>query len=118
MMRGIRGAVTVKKNSKDEILEATKKLLCEMAGSNDVEVCDIVSAIFTVTDDLNREFPAKAARLMGWENVPLLCALEIPVPKSLKKCVRVLMHINSNKSQKEIKHVYLEGAKVLREGSS
>ncbi len=115
MIRGIRGAIIVKKNSPKEILDATGRLLEEIVKSNDVSIEDIASVIFTVTHDLNAVFPAEAARKIGWKHVPLLCAKEIDVPKSLKKCVRVLMLVNSAKRQQDVKHIYLEGAKVLRE---
>jgi chorismate mutase len=114
MLRGIRGAITVKKNSKAEILSATTRLLTDLMGKNGVKPGEIASIFFTVTGDLNAEFPARAARLIGMNNVPLMCAVEINVPKSLKKCIRVLMHVNTGKSQDKIKPVYLEGAVVLR----
>ncbi len=115
MIRGIRGAITVKNNSKEEILEATKKLLKEMVSQNKIEVADIASAIFSVTSDLNTSFPAEAARLIGWKNTPLLCTCEIPVSGSLSKCIRILIHFNTEKKQSDIKAVYLDGAKILRE---
>ncbi|MFA4967622.1 MAG: chorismate mutase [Candidatus Margulisiibacteriota bacterium] len=117
MIRGIRGAITVKKNSKKAIITATVRLLAEMIRGNKVKVSDIASIIFSSTADLNAEFPARAAREMGFDLVPLFCVVEINVPKSLKKCVRVLMHVNTGKSQKEINHVYLEGAANLRKES-
>ncbi len=113
-IRGIRGAVTAKKNTRGEILSATKELLSEMVKSNHLEIGEIASAIFSVTKDLNAEFPAAAAREMGWEETPLLCTCEIDVPKSLKRCIRVLLHVNSEKSQSEMRHVYLRGAVKLR----
>lgn len=114
MIRGIRGAITVKNNSKEEILEATKKVLQEMVTQNQIKIEDIASAIFSVTTDLNAAFPAEAARLIGWKHTSLLCTTEIPVPDSLTKCIRVLLHVNSDKKQDEIKPVYLEEAKTLR----
>ncbi|MBI5701636.1 chorismate mutase [Candidatus Saganbacteria bacterium] len=115
MLRGIRGAITVKKNSVEEILSATEKLLKEIIKANSISIHDIASAFFTSTSDLDAEFPAKAARLMGWVNVPLLCACEISVPQSLKRCIRALILLNSDKQQKDIKNIYLEGAITLRE---
>lgn len=115
MLRGIRGAITVKGNNKADILSATEKLLSKMVKENAIKTEDIASVIFTASQDLNAEFPAKAARKNGWEIVPLLCATEINVPHGLKLCIRVLIHLNTDKSQKDIKHVYLDGAKILRE---
>ena len=114
MLRGVRGATTVENNTVSDVLNATKELLKEILDANSLNVNDIASIIFSATDDLNAEFTAKAARLMGLDQVPLLCSREIAVPKSLEKCIRVLMHINSNKQQKEIKHIYLKNAKDLR----
>ena len=114
MIRGIRGAITVKKNTKEAIVTAAIRLLAEMIRSNKMKVQDIASIIFSSTKDLNAEFPARAARQMGFDLIPLFCAVEIDVPKSLKKCVRVLMHVNTGLKQKDIKHIYLEGAKTLR----
>ncbi len=115
MIRGIRGAITVKDNILAEILSAAEKLLAEIVKSNNINVEDIASVIFSATSDLNAVFPAEAARSMGWKFVPLLCTSEIDVPKGLKKCIRVLLHVNTNLGQHEIKHIYLDGAKVLRE---
>jgi chorismate mutase len=113
-IRGIRGAVTAKKNTRAEIVAATTKLLREMKSSNKLKVADIASAVFSVTKDLNAEFPAVAARKIGWINTPLLCTYEIAVPRSLKKCIRVLLHVNTGKKQKSIKNVYIGEAKKLR----
>jgi chorismate mutase len=95
-VRGIRGATTVAADSPDLILDATTELLETMVGANGVGVDDIASVIFTVTSDLKSEFPAVAARRLGWTPTPLLCMAEIPVPDSLPRCIRVLMHVNSN----------------------
>ncbi len=114
MIRGIRGATTVKADSKAEILSATKELLSEMVKSNGVKTGDICSAIFSLTKDLKAVFPAEGAREMGWTFVPLFCVSEINVSGSLKRCVRVLLHVNTKKQQKDIKHVYLREAKILR----
>lgn len=113
-LRGIRGAITVEENSKSAIISATKELLKEMAEVNQLAVEDIASVIFSVTKDLNAEFPAAAARELGWNDTPLLCTYEIDVPKSLPRCIRVLLHLNTQKEQKEMKHVYLKGARSLR----
>ena len=113
-LRGIRGAVTVKKNKKDEMVSSTLSLLKKMVSINKIKTEDIASAIFSVTKDLNAEFPAIAARRIGWLYTPLMCTYEVNVPGSLKRCIRVLIHVNSNKSQASMKHVYLGEAKRLR----
>lgn len=115
VLRGIRGATTVEHNEVSEILEATRELLQSIVNENGLDTEDIASAIFTVTPDLNAEFPAAAARFhLGWKYVPLLCATEIDVPGRLKKCIRVLVHVNTKCSQQELKHVYLKKARQLR----
>lgn len=113
-MQGIRGATTVDNNDADKIREATQELLQMMLTENSLCTEDLVSAIFTVTADLNADFPASSARGIGWQLVPLLCATEIPVPGSLPRCIRVLLHANTNCSQKEIRHVFLRDAAMLR----
>lgn len=112
--RGIRGATTVETDSAAVILEATRELLARIVQANDVDAPDIASAFFTVTPDLTAAYPARAAREMGWRHVPMLDAQEIPVPGSLPRCVRVLVHWNTDQSQAEIRHVYLRGAASLR----
>ncbi|MEJ5362540.1 MAG: chorismate mutase [Spirochaetota bacterium] len=114
VVRGVRGAITVDENSKEEIVHRTEELLQAIVTVNKIQTNDIASAIFTVTDDLNAEFPALAARNLGWIHIPLLCSREIPVPGSLGMCVRVLLHINTDKNPEEIVHVYLRDAKKLR----
>lgn len=116
--RGIRGAVTVERNEAAEIAAATRELIEAITKANSLDPEDIASAIFTVTSDLDAEFPAAAMREMGWRYIPLMCANEINVPGSLGRCIRVLIHVNTAKSQKEIKHVYLKGAAFLREDLS
>jgi len=114
-VRGIRGATTVEHNSEEEILAATAELLAKIVESNGVDPEAICSVFITVTPDLDATFPAKAIRSMpGWELVPLMCALEIPVVNGLKRCIRLMVQINTEKSQKEIRHVYLNGAQALR----
>jgi len=113
-IRGIRGAISVPKNTKDEIISSTMLLLRKMVNANKVKIEDIASIIFSVTKDLNAEFPAIAARRMKWLSTPLLCTYEVDVPGSVKHCIRILMHVNSNKTQSSIKHVYLRNAKKLR----
>lgn len=114
-VRGIRGAITVETNTAAEIIAATEILLQEIITQNEVVPEDIASVIITTTEDLNDVFPAKAARsFTGWEYVPLMCAREIPVPGSLPKCIRVMLHVNTAKTQREIKHVFLREAVKLR----
>lgn len=112
--RGIRGAITVERNSAGEIVTATRELLEAIIRENELDPEDITSAFFTVTQDLNAEFPASAAREMGWKYVPLLCATEIDVPGRLEKCIRILVHVNTSKSQRDLKHIYLREAVKLR----
>ena len=112
--RGIRGATTVDHNNRAEILAATSELLQLMIHQNDLLVEDIASVIFTVTEDLDAVFPALAARQIGWNGVALMCMREIPVPDSLGKCIRVLLHVNTTRSASDIQHVYLREAVSLR----
>jgi chorismate mutase len=114
-IRGIRGAITVAADEPDLVLQATRELLEEILAENaGMQPDDIASAIFTVTDDLTSTFPAQAARQMGWDMVPMLCAREIPVPSSLPRVIRLLVHWNTEVPQSEIKHVYLRDAVKLR----
>jgi chorismate mutase len=114
-MRGIRGATTVSVDEPNLILQATRELLEEILAENEgMQPEDVASAIFTVTDDLVSTFPAQAARQMGWDLVPMLCGREIPVPTSLPRVIRVLVHWNTELPQSEIKHVYLRDAVKLR----
>jgi chorismate mutase len=113
-LRGIRGATTVVINSKEEIVNATKELLSKMLEGNKFQTEEIASILFSVTNGLNAEFPAVAARELGWNEVPLLCVQEIDVPGSLTNCIRILLHVNTDKKQKDIKHVYLREAVNLR----
>ena len=114
-MRGIRGATTVPVDEKDEVLAATKELLEAILASNPhLKAGDIASVIFTVTEDLASAFPAQAARDLGWTLVPMMCAREIPVPASLSRAIRVLIHWNTDLPQADIQHVYLREAVKLR----
>jgi len=114
-VRGIRGATTVDEDVPAEIHAATRELLEEVLRVNDiVEYDEIVSAIFTTTQDLKSTFPAEAARALGMKLVPLLCASEIPVDGSMPRCIRILLHVNTDKKQSDITHVYLRNAKKLR----
>ena len=114
LVRGIRGAITADGNTKQKIIEKTKELLVTIKKENDFKIEDIVSTFFSVTPDLNAAFPAQAARELGWDRVPLFDMQEINVPGSLPRCIRILIQINCQKSQTEIKHCYLRGAKILR----
>ena len=114
-VRGIRGATSVVTDSPELILAATRELLSELLRANELTTFEeIVSAIFTTSPDLTSTFPAEAARSLGMKQVPLLCASEIAVPGSLPRCIRVLLHVNTEKTQAEINHVYLHDAKRLR----
>jgi chorismate mutase len=112
--RGIRGAITVDANTRDAMLTATRRLLRSMIEANGVQVEDLASVIFTATSDLDAVYPAVAARAMGWTEVPLLCMQEMAVVGSLRRCIRVLMHWNTDREAADVWHVYLEGARVLR----
>ncbi|MDA8226906.1 MAG: chorismate mutase [Desulfitobacterium hafniense] len=114
MVRGIRGAITVSENTREQIREATQELLKAIVVENKLNLEDIASAFFTVTADLNADFPASSAREIGWHSVPLICSTEIPVPGSIERCIRVLLHVNTDISQREIKHIFLREAASLR----
>jgi chorismate mutase len=114
LVRGVRGATTVEANTVEAILEATRELLSAMVKANEIDADYVASAYFTTTPDLNAEFPAVAARGMGWEHVALLCGHEMSVPKGLKMCLRILLHVNTDRPAKDIRHVYLRGATALR----
>ncbi|WP_459558414.1 chorismate mutase [Lacunimicrobium album] len=114
-VRGIRGATTVTENTSDEILSATTELLKAIFDANGIETFDdLISCIFTTTLDLNAAFPAESARVLGLKEVPLLCCTEIPVPGAMPRCIRILLHVNTEKSLSEMKHIYLRDAKKLR----
>ncbi|MBN1427760.1 MAG: chorismate mutase [Anaerolineae bacterium] len=112
--RGIRGATIARENTRDSILVATRNLLEQIIAANQLAPEDITSAIFTLTRDLNAEYPAVAARQLGWHDVPLMCAQEIEHPQSLPRTIRVLIHWNTTLAQHEIKHIYTNGAEALR----
>jgi chorismate mutase len=114
-VRGIRGATTVLEDSSEAILEATRALLLAICEANmEMRPADIASIFFTVTADLHAAYPALAARELGWGEVPLMCAQEIPVPGSLPRTIRVLIHWNTALPQKDIHHIYLREAVQLR----
>lgn len=112
--RGVRGATTCESNTREAILEATDEMLRLLIAANGIAPDDIASAIFTTTPDLNAEFPAVAARALGWTDTALLCGHEMSVPGSLGRCIRVLVHWNTEKSAGEVVHTYIRGAKGLR----
>jgi chorismate mutase len=112
--RGIRGATTVERNDRDEILTATREMLEVIVRLNGLRPEDIAYAWFTVTPDLDAEFPAFAARELGWTEVPLMCGREIPVLGAMPRCIRVLIDWNTSKSQREVRHAFLHRAKELR----
>jgi chorismate mutase len=113
-VRGIRGAIDVARNSKEEILSRTGELLAALVRANRVRADDVAAAIFSLTSDLDAEFPAIAARRMGWTDVPLMCTAELDIPKGMKKVVRILLLVNTNLSPKKIKHQYLGKTPALR----
>ena len=112
--RGIRGATTATENTREAILEATRELLQLLIAANGIKPEDIASAIFTTTPDLNAEFPAVAARELGWIDTALLCGHEMNVPGSLQRCIRVLVHWNTTRHASDVVHVYIRGARGLR----
>ena len=112
--RGVRGATTVDENDREAILTATRQLLALMIRRNGIEKQDVASAIFSTTPDLDAEFPALAARQLGWLEVPLLCGHEISVPGSLQRCIRVMVHWNTDTPQHGIHHIYVREAVRLR----
>lgn len=114
VVRGIRGAINISQNSESEITGATRELLIKMAKANYVKQEDIVSIFFTLTSDLNAAFPATAARELGWIHVPLLCSVEVDVPNAMPLCIRVMMQVNTELTQKQVKHIYLREARSLR----
>lgn len=113
-VRGIRGATTTTRDDPESILGATQELLEAVVAANGIAPEDIASAIFTVTPDLTSEFPARAARRLGWEHVALLGATEMAVPHGPPRCIRVLVHINTHRAADALKHIYLHGARDLR----
>ena len=114
LVRGIRGATTVDANAREPILAATSELLQAMIEANGIERDYVASVIFTTTPDLNAEFPAVAARAAGSTDVALLCGHEMGVPGSLPRCLRILIHVNTDRAAHELQHVYLRGARALR----
>jgi chorismate mutase len=113
-MRAVRGATTVESDDAEQVVSATRELLTTLAERNAIAHDLVISAIFTVTPDITSEFPARAARELGWVDVPLLCAMEIPTSRGLTHCIRVLLHIETELPRSALRHVYLRDAKELR----
>lgn len=114
MCRGVRGATTADENTSDSILQATRELLALLIRENAIRPEEVACIFFTTSPDLNSEFPALAARQLGWMHVPLLCSHEMGVPGALERCIRVLILWNTQKEPQEISHVYIRGAESLR----
>lgn len=114
MVRALRGAITVEANDSEQIIAETGTLLRKIVEENNLDIEDIISVIFSMTDDLDAAFPAVAARQLGWNSAALMCTREINVPGSLKMCIRVMMHINSEKKNNELRHIFLKEAVKLR----
>ena len=112
--RGVRGAITVETNTAEDMLEATTELLQGLIAANDIRPEQVISAIFTTTTDLNATFPARAARDLGWTDVALLCTHEMAVPGALPRVIRVLLHVNTDRSPEQLVHLYLKDAQQLR----
>jgi chorismate mutase len=113
-VRGVRGATTAESNTREAILAATHELLSLMIEANGLNPDDVASVIFTTTLDLNADYPALAARALGWHDVALMCMHEMNVPHGLKQCIRILLHWNTTLTAQEVKHIYLKGAVNLR----
>jgi chorismate mutase len=113
-VRAIRGAVQVDANEREAIIEGAAELVAEVMSRNDLVTDDVISVLFTATPDLTAEFPALAARKIGFHDVPLLCATEIDMPGAMPRVIRLMMHVQTDRSRPEIRHVYLRGAKALR----
>lgn len=112
--RGVRGATTCEANTREAILVATRELLELLIESNGLQPEDLASAIFTTTPDLNAEYPAVAARALGWTDTALLCGHEMTVPGGLQRCIRVLVHWNTERRADQVVHIYIKGATALR----
>lgn len=113
-LRGLRGATTAAANTSEAILDATAELLHALQDANGFRPEEVESAIFTSSPDLTAEYPARAARLLGWTDVPLLGAAEVAVPDGLPRCIRLLLHFYTAKAQRDLKHMYLREAARLR----
>ncbi|MDG1990648.1 MAG: chorismate mutase [Dehalococcoidia bacterium] len=114
VLRGIRGAITIEENSKEHIVAGAEELLMEILSKNKINTEDIASIFFSTTKDLNAEYPAVAARKQELLNVALFCTHEMDIPGGLQKCLRILLHVNTEQGYNDVKHIYLKGAKILR----
>lgn len=114
-LHALRGAITCAENTKTEIEEKTQRLVKELLTRNEIEHDDLVSVIFTMTSDLTAEFPATAARAVGLGDIPLLCARELEIEDGMPRCIRILVHCYSARQRDELHHVYLDGARALRD---
>ena len=114
-VRALRGATTVGEDDETQVTERVQELLTELMARNGLVLDDVISAIFTATPDVVSMFPATAARGVGFGTVPLLCASEIPVPGSMPRCIRVLLHVTTERVPADLRHVYLHGAQGLRD---
>ena len=114
-VRAIRGAIQIDADERDTILEGTAELMAAVMSRNDLTPDDVISVLFTMTPDLTAEFPALAARKLGFHAVPLMCATEIPVPGAMPRVVRLMAHVDTDKPRAEVQHVYLRGAVALRQ---
>ena len=112
--RGVRGATTVEENTREAILIATRELLVQMAEANDIHPDDVSSVFFTTTPDLTAEYPAAAARQLSWRTVAMMCGHEMAVSHGPERCIRVLLHWNTDKAATDIRHIYIRGAERLR----
>lgn len=113
-VRAIRGAIQVDANQRGEILAGSAELVTEVMTRNNLSLGDVISVIFSATADLNAEFPALAARKLGFQDVPLLCCAEIDVPGAMPRVVRLMMHVETSRPRSELQHAYLRGAAALR----
>jgi chorismate mutase len=113
-VRAVRGAIQVDANDRDVILESTAELVTAVMSRNDLSTDDVISVLFTATPDLTAEFPALAARKIGFHAVPLMCATEIAVPGAMPRVVRLMAHVETDRPRSELQHVYLRGAAALR----
>ena len=113
-VRAVRGAIQVDANEREDILQGTSELVLEVLARNEIDPADLISIVFTATPDLDAEFPAYAARLLGLVDVPLLCTTEIAVPGSMPRVLRLMAHVETDRPRVEIRHVFLRGAAALR----
>ncbi len=113
-VRAIRGAIQLESNGRDDILTGTSELVTEVMNRNELTTEDVISVLFTATGDLTAEFPALAARKLGFQDVPLLCSVEMSVPGAMPRVVRLMMHVDTPRTREQVQHVYLRGASALR----